>query len=208
MDGLAHLGKKKGILTVVDSTFASPYNQKPILHGIDVVVHSGTSKCITPHLSDFSEYMGGHSDILCGAIITKTESLWEQIMCKFKLFGGVLDPFQSFLLERGLKTLALRYLFHLLFTHISRMEAHNSNALEVARFLESHPKVEFVQYPGLESHPQHEIAKRQMKGFGGTLAFEVKGGEESGKTLVESVKLINLAVSLGGVESLVEHVRL
>jgi len=181
LEGFAKLGREFGILTVVDSTFGSPYNQQPIKLGIDVSLHSAT------------KYLGGHSDVLAGVVTSRTESIHNAIYDKHKLVGGCLSPFDAYLLERGVKTLALR------------VERHNANALKIAQHLEKHPKIERVWYPGLPSHPQHALGKKQMKGFGGMLAFEVKGGETAGKTFVESVRLILLAVSLGGVESLVEH---
>ncbi|KAF2073576.1 hypothetical protein CYY_005125 [Polysphondylium violaceum] len=175
------LGKERGILTVVDSTFASPYNQRPIEFGVDVVVHSAT------------KYYGGHSDLIAGAIIVANETLDKSLAHQFRLFGGALAPNIAFLLHRGIKTLALR------------MERHNNNALQLARYLESHPKIKKVHYPGLESHPQHELAKKQMRGFGGMIGMEIHGGLEAGRYLVENLKVFTLAVSLGGVESLIEQ---
>jgi len=168
-------------LTVVDGTFASPYNQIPIKLGVDISIHSAT------------KYLGGHADLLAGVATTSTKEQWKAIWQHLKLFGGVLSPFDAFLLGRGVKTLSLR------------MQSHNQNALTIAEFLEKHPKVERVYYPGLKSHKQHDMAKKQMKGFSGMIAFEIKGGVEAGRTLIESVRVINLAVSLGGVESLIEH---
>lgn len=165
---------------MVDSTFASPFNQTPIKQGIDVVIHSCT------------KYLGGHSDITAGSLTLSSQELLYQCYELQKFFGGCLSPFDAFLLHRGLKTL-----------HV-RMERHNQNAMEIAKFLEAHPKVERVYYPGLPSHPQHDIAKKQMTGFSGMVSFEVKGGRQEATKFVESLKMIQLAVSLGGVKSLIE----
>lgn len=169
-----------GIVTVVDNTFATPYNQKPLAIGADVVIHSAT------------KYLCGHTDVIGGCVVTDAETA-ERLWHKRTLLGGSLDPFAAWLLLRGIKTLALR------------MERHNRNALAVARALESHPGVSRVIYPGLSSHSQHELAARQMSGFGGMVAFEVAGGRAAGVRLVESTRLAILAVSLGGVETLIEH---
>jgi methionine-gamma-lyase len=181
LEELANIAKVNNILTIVDSTFASPYNQNPINLGINIVVHSAT------------KYLGGHSDIIAGSISIDSEDLAKKVFQMLKLLGGILSPFDSYLLTRGIKTLDVR------------MERHNKNGMVIAKFLKNHPKIEKVYYPGLEDHPQHEIAKKQMKGFGGMIAFEVKGGMEAGKLLIENLKLIILAVSLGGVESLIEQ---
>lgn len=165
----------------VDSTFASPYNQNPIKYGFDIVLHSCT------------KYLGGHSDIIAGCIVTSNEAVHQKVWQTLKLFGGCMSPFDAFLLGRGIKTLDVR------------MQRHNSNALEIAKFLEKHPKVTHVYYPGLESHKDYQIAKKQMKGFGGMIAFEVKGGKSGGKKVIENVKVIQLAMSLGGPESLIEQ---
>jgi len=177
------LAKKHKILTVVDNTFASPYHQRPIVDsGVDIVLHSTT------------KYLGGHSDLVGGSITVSTLEQAKIIFKGVKLFGGCCAPQVSILLQRGMKTLDVR------------MQRHGSNAIAVAKFLEQHPKIQKVNYPGLPSHPQHELAKKQMRnGFGGMLSFEVKGGKEAGRILVESLKVITLAVSLGGVESLIEH---
>ncbi|MHA2366078.1 MAG: trans-sulfuration enzyme family protein [Candidatus Hodarchaeales archaeon] len=175
------LGQEKSLLTIVDSTFGSPYNQQPIKFGIDCVIHSAT------------KYLGGHADIIAGSLTSVDEKLHKETFSTLKLTSGMLSPFDSYLLARGLKTLDVR------------MERHNSNAFKIAKFLDSHPKVESVHYPGLETHPQHEIAKKQMKGFGGMLSFEVKGGEKGGQNVIENLEIIVLAVSLGGVVSLVEQ---
>jgi methionine-gamma-lyase len=181
LETLAKLGKQHNAITVVDSTFASPYNQNPIKIGIDVVIHSCT------------KYLGGHADLTAGCIVSSTKELHKGFFQTLKLFGGTLSPFDAFLLTRGIKTLDVR------------MERINKNALAVATFLSKHEKVASVFYPLLPSHPQYELAKRQMKGGSGIIAFEVKGGVEAGKKVIEAVKVITLAVSLGGVESLIEH---
>jgi len=177
---VCHLGIEMGIVTVVDNTFATPYNQRPLALGADVVIHSAT------------KYLSGHSDVIGGCAVTDAETA-ERLWHKRTLLGGTLDPFAAWLLLRGLKTLALR------------MEAHNRNALAVAEALESHPAVARVMYPGLPSHPQHALAVRQMTGFGGMVSFELAGGRAAGVKLVESTRLAVLAVSLGSVETLIEH---
>lgn len=174
------LARAHGAMTIADNTFATPYNQNPISLGVDVVVHSAT------------KYIGGHSDVTAGVILGSREVI-QRIKHRFRIYGSVLDPFASWLLIRGLKTLGVR------------MERHNANAQRLAEFLASHPAVERVYYPGLPSHPGHEIAKRQMRGFGGMLSFEVKGGFEAGVRCVEALRVCTLAVSLGGVETLVTH---
>jgi len=181
LEQFGKLGIKYSIPSAVDSTFGSPYNQNPLKYGIDIVIHSAT------------KYLGGHSDLVAGSITCSRRDLMEKIYPQYKLFGNGLPAFDSFLLARGIKTLDVR------------MERHNAVALKVAQFLEQHPKIEKVHYPGLKSHPYHELAKKQMKGFGGMISFEVRGGSEAGRKLIESVKLITLAVSLGGIESLIEH---
>lgn len=175
------LARKRGILTVVDNTFMSPYLQSPLKLGADVVVHSMT------------KYLGGHSDVVGGGIVTSNEKVYERIRFIQNAVGGVPSPFDCWLVLRGLKTLAVR------------MERHCANAQAVAEFLSSHPKVKRVIYPGLESHPQHALASRQMRGYGGMVSFEVKGGLRAAKRVAESFKIISLGESLGGVESLLEH---
>lgn len=164
---------------VVDNTFMSPYYQKPIDLGAHVSIHSAT------------KYIGGHGDVV-GGIAVGYANIIKPLFATLKEHGPIMGPFDAFLLNRGVKTLALR------------MEQHNKNAIAVAKFLESHPEVTEVYYPGLESHPQHELAKRQMTGFGGTLSFEVKSFE-AGKSLMNNVKLAHLAVSLGDVHTLIQH---
>lgn len=174
------IARQRGITVVVDNTFASPVNQRPIELGADVVLHSAT------------KYLSGHSDVVAGCAVARREVL-ERLWHKRTVLGGSLDPFAAWLALRGMKTLALR------------VEAQNRGALALARLLEEHPKVARVYYPGLPSHPQHALARRQMHGFGGMLSFEVRGGREAGARLVESTRLAVLAVSLGGVETLIEH---
>src|SRR5829696_6164475 len=169
-----------GAMIVVDNTFASPYLQRPLEHGADMVMHSTT------------KYVGGHSDLLGGFVATNDPTIAERLYFLQKSLGGVPGPFDSWLALRGIKTLALR------------MERHSQNARRVAEYLDSHQSVEQVLYPGLPSHPGHEIAKRQMKGFGGMLSILV-GSEEEAVELVARTKIWTLAESLGGVESLIEH---
>jgi methionine-gamma-lyase len=178
--GVAALARTRGIRTVADNTFATPINQNPIRLGIDTVFHSATKA------------LGGHTDVSAGAVIGSRKFL-KQAWYLFKLFGPVLNPFDAWLVLRGLRTLSLR------------VRRQNENAMAVARFLARHPAVKRVHYPGLVSHPGHREAKRQMRGFGGLLSFELKGGYRAGVKMAESVRIITLAVSLGGVESLIEH---
>lgn len=173
--------KDQSILVAVDNTFMSPYFQRPLELGADLVVHSTT------------KYINGHSDIVGGVIVVEREDLAEKLAFLSNSMGPVASPFDSFMSLRSLKTLPLR------------MKAHQENALKVASFLESHKKVRKVIYPGLQSHPQHELAKRQMKGFGGMITFYLEGGLSQARSFLESVKVFSLAESLGGVESLVEH---
>lgn len=178
---ISKLGKSQGIITVVDNTFMSPYFQNPLDLGADIVVHSTT------------KYLGGHSDVVGGAIMLSDEELYSKIKFNQNAVGAVPSPFDCFLTLRGIKTLAVR------------MERHNHNAQKVAQHLESHPKVRKVHYPGLKSHPQHELAKKQMSGFGGMLSFELKSNLKGIKTFLKNLKIFALAESLGGVESLIEH---
>ncbi|MFN2238613.1 MAG: cystathionine gamma-synthase [Thermoanaerobaculia bacterium] len=170
----------RGVLVVVDNTFASPVLQRPLQLGADVVLHSTT------------KYLNGHSDSVGGALISKSEEMAEKIGYLQNAMGGILSPFDSFLVLRGIKTLAIR------------MDRHNSNGLAMAQYLENHPKVKRVYYPGLASHPQHALAKKQMKGFGGMISFEL-GSLEAAKAFLDRVRLCSLAESLGGVESLISH---
>ncbi|MFZ5824479.1 MAG: methionine gamma-lyase [Bacillota bacterium] len=178
---LSKLAHSHGIPVVVDNTFMSPYLQRPLELGADVVVHSAT------------KYIGGHGDVIAGAAMGKKEFIDEVRLTTLKNVGGVISPFDAWLLLRGLKTL-----------HI-RMERHSQNAMAVARFLEQHPMVEQVYYPGLESFAQHDLAKAQMDGFGGIMAFEVKGGVEAGRLMMNAVKLCHVAVSLGDADTLIQH---
>jgi len=177
---IARIARPRGILTLVDNTFASPYFQRPLELGADIALYSTT------------KYMGGHSDVVGGALALRDDALYERLRFLQNAAGGVPGPFDSWLVLRGLKTLAVR------------MRAHEANALAVARFLEGHPAVERVIYPGLPSHPQHELARRQMCGFGGMISAVLKGGEAAAHALVTRTKLFTLAESLGGVESLIE----
>ncbi len=179
---VAAVAQKHGILTVCDNTFASPCLQRPFDFGIDIVVHSAT------------KYLNGHSDVIAGIVVVKEDrELAEKIRFIQKATGGILSPFESFLVLRGIKTLPLR------------IKAHCAAAMIIAGFLEKHPKVEKVIYPGLESFPQHELAKRQMNDFGGMITFLLKGGIEESRRFLEKTKLFALAESLGGIESLIEH---
>jgi methionine-gamma-lyase len=166
---------------VVDNTFMSPILQQPIRWGVDVVVHSLT------------KFLNGHADVVGGVIVVKDEERYAQFRNLLNHFGGVLPPMESFLVHRGIKTLALR------------MKRHCENAQKVAEFLTAHPSVEWVIYPGLKSHPQYELAKKQMTGPGGMISFGLEGGLEAGRKLMNAVKLCGLAVSLGGVETLIQH---
>ncbi|MGB3835337.1 trans-sulfuration enzyme family protein [Castellaniella sp.] len=177
---VASIAQAHGALTVADNTFASPLNQRPHDFGIDIVVHSAT------------KYLGGHSDIMAGAICC-SEALAETIWKMHVTLGAVLSPMDAWLLLRGLRTLSLR------------VERINANALAVARWLEARPEVEEVLYPGLESHPQHALASRQMKGFGAIVAYSLKGGYAATQRFVSGLKLATQAVSLGGVETLAVH---
>jgi len=178
---VAGIAREHGSLLVVDNTFASPYLQRPIELGADVVLHSIT------------KFINGHADVVGGVIVTRTEELQRRIRPLMVNLGCNMDPHQAFLVLRGLKTLALR------------IERAQESALKIARWLEAHPKVAWVRYIGLPSHPQHALVCRQMQGFGSMISFELKGGLEAGRRLMDSVKLATLAVSLGGVETLIEH---
>ena len=177
---ISAITRKRGLILVVDNTFLSPYFQKPLDLGADVVVHSST------------KYIGGHSDVLGGAVLVNNTAYYERIQYHQNAVGAVLSPFDSYLTLRGLKTLALR------------LEKHQENALKIARYLEKHPKVSKVIYPGLESHPQHVLAEEQTTGFGGVLSFEIKGTITDAENFLEKLTVFALAESLGGVESLIE----
>lgn len=177
----ADLAKKHGLTLVVDNTFCSPFLQNPLDLGADVVLHSIT------------KFINGHADIVGGVIVTREEALYRKIRHSMVYMGCNMDPTQAFMVLRGVKTLALR------------MERAQANAMKVAGFLESHPKVAWIKYPGLTSHPQYDLACRQMRGFGAMMSFGLKGGYDAGKKLMDNVHLALLAVSLGGVETLIQH---
>ncbi|MGE3608686.1 MAG: PLP-dependent aspartate aminotransferase family protein [Bacteriovoracaceae bacterium] len=178
---ISSLAKKVGALTVVDNTFMSPYFQNPLNLGADIVLHSMT------------KYINGHSDVVGGALIMNSQELRDKLFFLQNAIGPSQSPFDSWLVLRGLKTLAVR------------MKTHEQNAMKIATFLESHPKVERVVYPGLKSHPQHELAKKQMKGFSGMITFFLKGEIAESRRFLENLEIFALAESLGGVESLVDH---
>jgi cystathionine beta-lyase/cystathionine gamma-synthase len=181
IEACAALAKKHGILTVVDNTFASPYLQRPLELGADIVMHSVT------------KYLGGHSDVIMGALVLNDDDLAEKLYFLQNASGAVPGPQDSFLVLRGIKTL-----------HV-RMQRHCENAREIAQFLNDHPQVKQVYWPGLVSHPNHEIARRQMKDFGGMLSFEMTGGIEKINPFLKKLRYFTLAESLGGIESLVGH---
>ncbi|MBN2426174.1 MAG: aminotransferase class I/II-fold pyridoxal phosphate-dependent enzyme [Calditrichaceae bacterium] len=175
------IAKKNQIPLVIDNTFATPYFQRPLKLGADIVIHSAT------------KYIGGHGDTVAGVVIGKKDFI-DKLRSNFlRDLGGIISPLNAWLLVRGLKTLAVR------------MERHQLNALRIAKFLQFHPKISKVWYPGLTTHPQHETAKKQMLGYGGMVSFEVKGGRKAGEKLMNNVKIFTLAVSLGDVDSLIEH---
>jgi cystathionine gamma-lyase len=178
---IAQIAKERGIIVVVDNTFMSPYFQKPLDLGADISLHSTT------------KYLGGHSDVVGGAVMLSEEKLYEKLKFGQNAVGAVPSPFDCWLVLRGIKTLAVR------------MDKHNHNAQKIAEFLESHPKIKKVNYPGLKTHPQHELAKKQMTGFGGMLSFEIGGDLSVTKEFLKNLKIFALAESLGGIESLVEH---
>ncbi|KAL6068807.1 Cystathionine gamma-synthase [Balamuthia mandrillaris] len=177
---VAEIAKKNNLLLVVDNTFMSPYFQNPLDLGADMVMHS------------VSKYINGHSDVIGGIVCTNNEQLHTRLRFLQNSIGAVPSPMDCFLITRGMKTL-----------HV-RMRQHEANAIEIAKFLEAHDKIEKVVYPGLPTHPQHELAKKQMKGFGGMVTFYVKGGLEGARTLLSNLKIIALAESLGACESLIE----
>jgi cystathionine gamma-lyase len=180
IEAVSKLAHARQALLVVDNTFMSPYFQRPLSLGADIVVHSAT------------KYLGGHSDVIGGTLVVNRDDLFERLAFLQNAVGGVPGPMDAWLVLRGLKTLAIR------------MREHDRNARLVATFLSEHPKVAHVFYPGLPNHPQREIARRQMSGFGGMISFEVKGGLEPARRVVERTQLFTLAESLGGVESLIE----
>ncbi len=180
LQALGELGREQDVLTVVDSTFASPYLQQPLKLGMDVVMHSTT------------KYLAGHSDILGGAIVTSHEEAHERLRFSQNALGAIPSPFDCFLVLRGIRTLPLR------------MDRHSANAMLLAHFLQERKEVEWVAYPGLEDHPQYDVAKRQMRAFGGMVSFALEGETEA-KRFLKALRLIVLGESLGGIESLIEH---
>ncbi|MBI4078695.1 MAG: PLP-dependent transferase [Candidatus Levybacteria bacterium] len=181
LKSVSTIAKKKGILTVIDNTFATPCWQQPLDLDIDIVIHSAT------------KYLGGHSDVTAGCVITKNKTLGKRLGFLQNAVGAILSPFDSYALLKGIKTLSVR------------MEKHGKNTKEVVAFLSKHKKIKKIYYPGLLSHPQHAIAKKQMQGFGAMVSFELHGTIQTAITFMESLKLIHIAISLGAVESLIEH---
>ncbi|MGI8825456.1 MAG: cystathionine gamma-synthase [Chloroflexota bacterium] len=181
LHAIARIAHERSARLVVDNTFASPYFQRPLNLGADIVVHSAT------------KYLGGHSDLVMGALVTTDPDLYADLKFHQNAAGGIPGPFDSWLLLRGLKTLSLR------------MERHGSNAAAIAHFLEGESGVRRVLYPGLPDHPHHDIAKRQMSGFGGIVTIDLEGGEAAARAFMRALRLFTLAESLGGVESLVDH---
>lgn len=181
LSALAELAHQHGVPLAVDNTFCSPYLQKPLDLGVDIVVHSMT------------KFINGHADVVAGMIVTKNEDDYKKLRSVMTNLGCNMDPHQAFLTRRGLKTLAIR---------IDRAQ---ESAIDIAQFLENHPKVAWVKYPGLKSHPQYELGLKQMNGPGAMISFELKGGLEAGKILMNNVELMLLAVSLGGIETLIQH---
>lgn len=177
----AKIAHANNMVMAVDNTFSSPYLQKPLDLGADIVLHSIT------------KFINGHADVVGGVVVAKSKKHFEHLYGLMVMMGCNMDPHQAYLVRRGLKTLSIR------------MRKAEKNAKKVAKFLEKHPKIEFVKYPGLKSHPQHKLAKEQMKGYGALMGFEVKGGFDAGKALMDNVKLATLAVSLGGIETLIQH---
>jgi methionine-gamma-lyase len=175
------IAREHNLILVIDNTFCSPYLQRPIEMGADVVFHSMT------------KFLNGHADIVAGIIVARTEELYKKIRPAMVGMGCNMDPHQAFMVIRGIKTLSIR---------IDRAQ---QNAIKVAEYLENHPKVAWVKYPGLKSHPQYQLAKEQMDGPGAMISFELKGGYEAGKKLMDNVHMAMLAVSLGGVETLIQH---
>jgi len=181
LEMVARVARRHGLIAVADNTFASPWVQRPLAAGFDVVVHSAT------------KYLNGHSDVVGGVVVVRDAALAERLAFLQNAVGAIPGAFDCFLVNRGLKTLALR------------MARHCDNALALAEWLERHPKVERVIYPGLASHPQHALARRQMRGFGGMVSMVLRGGEPEARRFLERCELFTLAESLGGVESLIEH---
>ncbi len=181
IEAIARIAKQRGILVGCDNTFASPYCQRPLDFGADIVMHSAT------------KYIAGHSDVIGGVLVVNDKELGERLQFLQNSVGAIQGPFDSYLALRGLKTLAIR------------LQRHCENAMALAEWLESHPKIDRVAYPGLRSHPGHPVAKKQMDAFGGMLTIYLKGGLDAAKSMLERVELFTLAESLGGVESLIEH---
>ncbi len=181
ISALAAVAHDAGALLVVDNTFASPYLQQPLALGADVVVHSTT------------KYLGGHSDVVGGALVSADDEIGEQLAYHQNAMGAVAGPFDSWLVLRGIKTLAVR------------MDRHGENAEAVVDMLATHPRVRQIHYPGLPDHPGHDIAAKQMRGFGGMVSFQIEGGEDAAVAMVNRTEIFTLAESLGGVESLIEH---
>jgi cystathionine gamma-lyase len=181
IEAIARIAKKRGLIVGCDNTFASPYCQRPLDLGADVVMHSAT------------KYIAGHSDVIGGALVVNDKDLADRLQFLQNSIGAIQGPFDSYLALRGLKTLAVR------------LERHCANALALAEWLGAHPAVMRVAYPGLKNHPGHEIARRQMDAFGGMLTIYLKGGLDAARAMLERVELFTLAESLGGVESLIEH---
>ena len=177
----AKVAKKHGLISVMDNTFSSPYFLRPLEFGIDIVMHYTT------------KYLNGHSDVVGGAIVTNTDDLTERVAFLHNALGAIAGPFDSWLVLRGIETLPVR------------MKQHEINATAVARFLKTHPAVDRVYYPGLADHPGHELAAKQMKGFGGMVSFEMKGGLEAVNNFLRKVKVFTMAESLGGMTSLAGH---
>ncbi len=181
IEGIAAIAHKNGTMLVVDNTFMSPALQKPFEFGADIVLHSMT------------KFLNGHADVIGGVVVVKDEETYREFRKVLNQIGGVIDPFNSFLVHRGIKTLALR------------MERHCESAMKIAEYLESHQAVSNVMFPGLPGHPQYRLARKQQKGPGGLISFKLKGGYRAGQNMMNNVKLFQLAVSLGGVESLIQH---
>jgi methionine-gamma-lyase len=181
LEACARLAHENGAILVVDNTFSSPFLQTPLEFGADIVFHSVT------------KFINGHADVVGGVIVAAGEELYGKLRSTMVISGCNMDPHQAWLVIRGVKTLSLR------------MERSQTTAMKIARYLENHPKVAWIKYPGLPSHPQHELATRQMRGFGAMFSFGLRGGYEAGKKLMDHIDLATLAVSLGGVETLVQH---
>jgi len=177
----SELAHQNGITVAVDNTFCSPYLQRPLEFGVDIVLHSLT------------KFINGHADVVGGIVVAREEAMYKKLRANMIIQGFNMDPHQAYLVIRGVKTLGIR---------IDRAQ---ESALKIAEFLENHPKIEWVRYPGLVSHPQHELAMTQMDGFGSMISFELKGGVEAGRILMNNVQMAILAVSLGGVETLIQH---